>query len=204
MGTHEAIFRTVIFAMPATELILSPATLPDDAIEVARIADAWGVKGWFKVFALSSDPQALLKAKHWFIQPPEKGARHFQGVASLEMRQARFHGDGMVGWAQGVDDRDQAEKLKGARVFISRAEFPKTDDDEYYWVDLMGLTVVNREGLELGTVNDLMATGPQTVLVVGYEVEGEAQERLIPFVNAFVDEVSLPNKRITVDWQPDY
>ena len=110
----------------------------------------------------------------------------------------------MVGWAQGVDDRDQAEKLKGARVFISRAEFPKTDDDEYYWVDLMGLAVVNREGLALGTVKDLMSTGPQTVLVVGYEEEGKAQERLIPFVNAFVDEVSLPNKRITVDWQPDY
>ena len=141
--------------MPATELILSPATLPDDAIEVARIADAWGVKGWFKVIALSNDPQALLKAKVWFIQPPEKGARHFSGVAQLEMRQSRFHGDGMVGWAQGVDDRDQAEKLKGARVFISRADFPKTGDDEFYWVDLMGLTVINREGLELGVVSDL-------------------------------------------------
>jgi len=190
--------------MPATELLLSPATLPDDAIEVARIADAWGVKGWFKVIALSPDPQALLKSKLWFIQPPEKGARHFQGVAQLEMRQARFHGDGMVGWAQGVDDRDQAEKLKGARVFISRADFPKTDDGEYYWVDLLGLAVVNREGVALGTVSDLMASGPQTVLVLNYEKDGKTQERLIPFVGAFVDEVSLPTKRITVDWQPDY
>ena len=190
--------------MPATELILSPATLPDDAIEVARVADAWGVKGWFKVIAMSPDPQALLKAKVWFIQPPEKGARHFQGVAQLEMRQARFHGDGMVGWAQGVDDRDQAEKLRGARVFISRADFPKTGDDEFYWVDLLGLTVTNREGVTLGVVTDLMATGPQTVLVVGYEADGKPQERLFPFVNAFVDDVSLPNKRITVDWQPDY
>ena len=190
--------------MPATELILSPATLPEDAVEVARITYAWGVKGWFKVFALSNDPQALLKAKHWFIQPPEKGARHFQGVAALAMRQARFHGDGIVGWAEGVDDRDQAEKLKGARVYISRADFPKTDDDEYYWVDLLGLSVVNREGLVLGTVKDLMATGPQTVLVLEYEAEGKTQERLIPFVNAFVDEVSLPNKQIKVDWQPDY
>ncbi len=190
--------------MPATEFNLPAATLPDDAIEVARIADAWGVKGWFKVVALSSDPQALLKSKQWFIQPPEKGARHFQGVAVLDMRQARFHGDGMVGWANGVDDRDVAEKLKGARVFISRADFPKTGEDEFYWVDLLGLSVVNREGLALGVVSDLMASGPQTVLVVEYEADDKKQERLIPFVNAFVDEVSLPNKLITVDWQPDY
>ena len=116
----------------------------------------------------------------------------------------RPHSDTIVAWAQGIDDRNAAEALRGARIFVAREHFPKTEDGEFYWVDLMGLTVVNREGLELGTVNDLMATGPQTVLVVGYEVEGEAQERLIPFVNAFVDEVSLPNKRITVDWQPDY
>lgn len=154
--------------------------------------------------ALSPDPQALLKSKIWFIQPPEKGGRHFQGVAQLEMRQSRFHGDGIVGWAQGVDDRDQAEKLRGARVFISRADFPKTEDGEYYWVDLLGLAVVNREGVALGTVHDLMASGPQTVLVLSYEEDGKTQERLIPFVDAFVDEVSLPNKRITVDWQPDY
>ena len=63
---------------------------------------------------------------------------------------------------------------------------------------------MNREGLVLGTVKDLMATGPQTVLVLEYEAEGKTQERLIPFVNAFVDEVSLPNKQIKVDWQPDY
>ena len=190
--------------MSASDFLLPAATLPEDAIEVARIADAWGIKGWFKVIALSSDPQALLKAKQWFIQPPEKGARNFSGTAVLDMRQARFHSDVIVGWAQGIDDRTAAEKLKGARVFISRADFPKTDTDEYYWVDLMGLSVVNREGVELGVVNDLMSTGPQTVLVVGYEEDGKPQERLIPFVAAFVDDVSLPNKRITVDWQPDY
>ena len=81
--------------MPATELILSPATLPDDAIEVARIADAWGVKGWFKVIAMSSDPQALLKAKVWFIQPPEKGARHFQGAVRGPRGPAQARGGGL-------------------------------------------------------------------------------------------------------------
>ena len=190
--------------MSTSDLILPAATLPEDAIEVARIADAWGIKGWFKVIALSSDPQALLRAKHWFLQPPEKGARNFQGTVQLDIRQARVHSDVIVGWAEGIDDRTMAEKLRGARVFISRAAFPKTDDGEYYWVDLLGLSVVNREGVALGVVSDLMATGPQTVLVLAYEEDGKPQERLIPFVDAFVDEVSLPEKSITVDWQPDY
>ena len=64
--------------------------------------------------------------------------------------------------------------------------------------------MVNREGVALGEVTDLMATGPQQVLVLGYQEEGKSLERLIPFVDAFVDDVDLAARRITVDWQPDY
>lgn len=183
---------------------LQPAELPADAIEVARIADAWGVKGWFKVLAHSADPQALFNAKQWFLLPTERGAKHFSGTVVLSMRQARFHADTVVASAEGIDDRNAAESLKGARVFVSRTDFPQAGDDEYYWVDLMGLAVVNREGVALGVVRDLLSTGPQTVLVIEYEEEGKAQERMIPFVSAYVDQVSLEDKRITVDWQPDY
>jgi 16S rRNA processing protein RimM len=87
---------------------------------------------------------------------------------------------------------------------VPRSSFPSTATDEYYWVDLIGLAVVNREGLALGTVRELLSTGPQTVLVIEYEEAGKAQERMIPFVSNFVDKVELPEKRITVDWQPDY
>ena len=66
------------------------------------------------------------------------------------------------------------------------------------------LDVVNREGIALGQVRDLMTTGPQTVLVLAFEEDGKPQERMIPFVSAFVDKVELPERRITVDWQPDY
>ena len=124
---------------------LESAALPADAIEVGRIADAWGIKGWFKA-------------------------------------------------------------LKGARVFISRSSFPSTADGEYYWVDLLGLDVVNREGVALGQVKDLMSTGPQTVLVLsGAPADGDKPvERMIPFVAAFIDDVDLPARKITVDWQADY
>ena len=131
---------------------LEASVLPADAVEVGRIADAWGIKGWFKVAAFSSDPEAL----------------------------------------------------RGARIFVARSDFPQPEDGEYYWVDLLGLSVVNREGVALGIVRDLLSTGPQTVLVLAYEEDGKERERMIPFVDAYVDKVDLPGKTIVADWQPDY
>ncbi|GKS74350.1 ribosome maturation factor RimM [Acidovorax sp. SUPP950] len=185
--------------------VLEPAELPSDAVEIGRIADAWGVKGWFKVLPYSADPEALFSSKRWFLQPSEKGAKSFfEGTVVLAVKQAREHSDTVVATAQGVDDRDAAEALRGARIFVPRSSFPTAAEDEYYWVDLIGLAVVNREGVDLGTVRELLSTGPQTTLVLAYEHEGKAQERMIPFVSAFVDKVELAERRITVDWQPDY
>lgn len=183
---------------------IEPADLPADAIEVGRIADAWGVKGWFKVLPHSADPQALFSSTRWYLQPSEKGAKTFSGTVLLRVRETKDHSDAMVARADGVEDRGGAEALKGARIFIPRSSFPTAQTDEYYWVDLIGLAVVNREGAALGEVKELMSTGPQSVLVVGYEEGGKALERMIPFVAAYVDQVDLQARRITVDWQADY
>ncbi|MES2481724.1 MAG: ribosome maturation factor RimM [Pseudomonadota bacterium] len=185
-------------------LPLEPADLPADAIEVGRILDAWGIKGWFKVLPHSASPEALFSSKRWYLQPSERGAKTFSGTVLMRVREARDHSDTVVAWAQDIDDRADAEALKGARIFIPRSSFPTAGDDEYYWVDLIGLAVINREGLALGEVTDLLSTGPQTVLVVSSQHDGKPQERMIPFVSAYVDTVDLPGRRITVDWQPDY
>lgn len=184
--------------------MLEPADLPGDAVEVGRIADAWGIKGWFKVLPHSADPQALFSSKRWYLQPPEKGPKPFAGTMLLRVKEAKDHSDSVVARADGIEDRTDAEALKGARIFIARSSFPTAAEDEYYWVDLIGLDVVNREGVALGQVRELLQTGPQTVLVLGYEEGGKALERMIPFVAAFVDTVDLPGRRITVDWQADY
>ena len=187
-------------------LALSPATLPGDAVEIGRIADAWGVKGWFKVLPYSTEPAVLLGTRQWYLQPTERGARVFEGTVQLEVRQAREHSGSIVAWALGVDDRNAAEALRGSRIFVSRALFPKAAEDEYYWVDLIGLAVVNREQVALGNVRDLLTTGPQTVLVLEGEAgdDGKVHERMIPFVAAFIDQVDVASGRIVVDWQPDF
>lgn len=183
---------------------LEAAELPADAIEVGRIADAWGIKGWFKVVPHSADPEALFASKNWFLLPTERGAQTFTGVARLSVKEAKEHSDTVVATANGVDDRTAAEALRGSRIFISRSHFPKAAEDEYYWVDLIGLDVINREDVALGVVKELLSTGTQTVLVMDYQEDGKICERMIPFVSAYVDDVDLKARRIRVDWQADY
>lgn len=183
---------------------LEAAELPVDAIEVGRIADAWGVKGWFKVISFSAQPEALFSSKRWFLLPTERGVKTFDGVARIAIKEAKDHSDTVVACAHDVVDRNAAEALRGARVFVTRSSFPTASVDEYYWVDLIGLKVLNRADEDMGTVRELLSTGPQTVLVLDYLQDGKTQERMIPFVSAFVDEVDLKARLIRVDWQLDY
>jgi len=146
----------------------------------------------------------FFSSKRWFLMPSERGAKTFSGVAKIAIAEAKIHSNTVVATALGVEDRTAAEALRGARIFISRGSFPAAEKDEYYWVDLIGLNVVNREGVDLGVVKELLATGAQTVLVMDFEQDGKVQERMIPFVSVYVDDVDLPGRRILVDWQADF
>ena len=115
---------------------LESAALPADAIEVGRIADAWGIKGWFKVITHSASPEALFSSKRWYLLPSDRAplAPHAQALAGpviLKIKEAKDHSDTVVASAHDVPDRTAAEALKGARVFISRSSFPSTADGEY-------------------------------------------------------------------------
>jgi len=183
---------------------LEAAELPADAIEVGRILDAWGIKGWFKVLPYSADPEALFSSHEWFLLPTEKGVKTFDGVALLKVKEAKLHSGTVVACAHDMNDRSAADTLRGARIFISRSSFPSAQKDEYYWVDLIGLDVTNREGVALGQVRDLLTTGPQTVLVIDQLQDGKTAEIMIPFVALYIDDVKLQERRILVDWQPDH
>jgi 16S rRNA processing protein RimM len=189
---------------------------PADAIEVGRIGDAWGIKGWIKVQSYSANADALFASRRWFLKPADDDKKPAVAIKAqqqalpplLKILACRDHGDTIVANVEGVADRNAAEGLRGARIFISRSQFPSADPDEFYWVDLIGLAVVNREGEALGTVLGLMDTGPHSVLriaPVGAALPIKPdQERLVPFVGAFVIDVSLEKRLITVDWGLDY
>ena len=180
------------------------AALPADAVEVGRVVGAWGIKGGIKVKPFAADPQALFSSKRWYIQPPEvPRPAGIKPVAELppllRVVTAKEQGDGVVATAQELPDRNAAEALKGARVFISRASFPTPDEGEFYWVDLIGLDVANRQGVLLGRVIGLIETGPHCVLRI-QPAPADAAEVLVPFVEIYVDRVDLAARRIHVDW----
>jgi 16S rRNA processing protein RimM len=184
---------------------------PPDAVEVGRVLGAWGVKGAIKVEAYASDPQALFSSKRWFIRPPEAAGPRPATTwpALLRVVRAKEHGDGVVAEVADLADRDAAQALRGARIYVARSSFPSAGDDEFYWVDLIGLQVDNRQAQALGTVVGLIDTGAHAVLrvlpaEVPAGVKPESAERLIPFVGAYVDSVDLAGRRIVVDWGLDY
>ncbi|GAB7527427.1 ribosome maturation factor RimM [Paraburkholderia sp. 2C] len=195
----------------------STESWPDDAIEVGAIVDAYGLKGWVKLAAHAGGGQggdALLNAKRWWLlKAPQhgqlQGGARAQDRKSVPVKQSKVHGDSIVAQLGGLADRDEALLLRGYRVYVRRSDFPALEADEYYWVDLLGLDVVNEAGVELGKVADMIDNGAQSVLRIEYPAAGTdgkpaTGERLIPFVGVYVKTVDQTAKRIIVDWEADY
>jgi 16S rRNA processing protein RimM len=178
---------------------------PADAVEVGAIVDAYGLKGWVKVAAHADaghGGDALLSAKRWWLL---KGHER-KSAPSL---QAKTHSDSVVAHLGGVTDRDVALALRGTRIYISRSEFPALEADEFYWVDLLGLDVVNVAGVNLGKVAHMIDNGAHSVMRIEYPATDKSGksitgERLIPFVGVFVKTVDQAAKQIIVEWEADY
>jgi 16S rRNA processing protein RimM len=186
---------------------------PDDLINVGHVTGAYGIQGWIRVRPYSAEADALLNAKTWWL---EKSGAPKQDV---EVMQSKGHSGDVVARLTGVADRDAAEALKGTVVYISRKHFPALDDDEFYWIDLIGSAVENLQGEQLGVVSDMMDNGAHPILkvvlpVAAVDVAPEAKgakgkpaaapELLIPFVDQFVKTVQPKEKKIIVDWERDY
>jgi 16S rRNA processing protein RimM len=178
---------------------VSGTTVPDDLVLVGHITGAYGIKGWVRIKPYSADADAMLHAKTWWLDKP--------ALRDVDVLQVKTHGEDVVAGLMGVADRNAAEALKGATVQIRRSHFPVLSDDEFYWIDLMGLAVENLQGESLGTVADLMDNGAHPILRVQAAQAAETEkpkEWLIPFVDQFVKTVDKQEKKITVDWGLDF
>ena len=161
-------------------------------ILLGRVLGAFGVRGELKLQSYTDPPARLLKYQPWILV--HRGAeREIAGA------KGRDTAKGVLLTLPDVTDRDQAEALAGAEVWVPRSRLPAPKPGEYYWVDLEGLRVVNREGVALGTVSHLFETAANDVIVVTGE-----RERLIPFLDDFVLGVDFEAGQITVDWDPEF
>ena len=165
---------------------------------MAQVLAPFGVLGWIRIRPFSGEPDAMLKLAHWWLRPA--GADTWREVTRLG---GRLHSGAVLALLEGVATREAALALRGAEIGVPRSALPPPERGEIYWADLVGLAVVNRDGVALGHVVAVQDYGAHPVLRVA-PGEGETRaERLIPFVAAHVDQVDLPARRIEVDWQPD-
>ena len=163
---------------------------------MGRVAAPYAIQGWLKIQPFTEYLDSLLDYDFWWLGH-EEGRK--KGWKEYRVLDGKVHGQTLLVQLEGVDGRTAAEAMKGLDVAVDRAEFPEADEDEYYWDDLIGLEVVNTEGVVLGKVEGLLETGAHDVL----RVRGD-RERLIPFVDAYVRAVDMAGKRISVEWGADW
>jgi 16S rRNA processing protein RimM len=163
-------------------------------VVMGHLGAPFGVKGWVNVHTYTSTQGALLEYSDWWLG--RDGAEDWRRV---EVAEADLHRKGLTVRLEGCNDREAAARLKGLQVAVRRQDLLESGAGEYYWADLVGLTVINRQGVRLGTVSGLIETGANDVL----EVRGE-KTRLIPFIPHVIDAVDCDAGRIEVDWGEDY
>lgn len=167
----------------------------EEFIPVGKISGAFGVRGWVKVYSFTEPRGNILEYSPLFL------SRQGEWI-EIEVSGGHLQGKGVVMGIANVTDRDQVQPLIGAELAIRKAQLEPADEDEFYWADLIGLSVENLDGEVLGTVEHLLETGANDVLVVKADKQSE---RLIPFVvDDIVKLVDLDNKLIRVDWSKDY
>ena len=170
------------------------ATALQERVLLGRVLGAFGVRGELKLESFTDPKSAILRYQPWLL-------RDAQGrVRELAQARGRETAKGLVVTFPDVDDRDSAEALRGAEVYVARNVLPPPQPGEYYWVDLEGLRVVNLQGVEFGAVSHVFSTGANDVLAV----QGE-RERMIPFlIPDYVTSVDFAAGLVTVDWDADF
>lgn len=165
-----------------------------EQVQIGHVRDAFGIKGWIEVQPYSDEAVGLLHIKRWQLK---RGAE----VRVVEVEQAKAHSGRVVAKLAQVADRTAAEGCKGFEIWVAKADLPPPKADEFYWTDLIGCRVENTQGVWLGDVSAVDDNGAHGFL----SVQGKGKEpHLIPFVAAYVLNVDVPAKRITVDWQEEF
>jgi 16S rRNA processing protein RimM len=164
-------------------------------VVMGRIVGAQGILGWVKVQTFTEYLDGLLDYDDWYLGNDKQPWR------KVQVLEANVHGKILVAKLPGILDRTAAEQCKGLMVAVHRDSLPKQEEGEYYWSDLIGMRVVNLADESLGVVDTLLETGANDVLSVR---DAQGKEILIPFLASVIQQVSLQDKVIRVDWQADY
>ncbi|MES2547078.1 MAG: ribosome maturation factor RimM [Pseudomonadota bacterium] len=174
-----------------------PNNLPENLVVMGRIVAPYGVFGWLKVVPDTETMDSLFDYDTWWVGKDD----HWR---ELDVVEAKIHNDVLVVKLQGIDDRDAAFACKGKQVAVPRDALPEAAENEYYWSDLIGLSVKNQQDVIFGEISDVFETGANDVIVVSSKDGAESRERLIPFTAQTILDVNLEAKTMLVDWDAEF
>jgi 16S rRNA processing protein RimM len=161
---------------------------------MGRVIGPWGVRGWIKVAPYGDGPEGLANQRAWWLEDGDGG------WTRRDVGEARVHSGNVVASLAGIETPEAAKLWRGRDVAVPRESLPKAKRGEVYLADLVGLTVVTASGATLGTVVAVEDYGGHPLM----RVVADAAERLVPFVQPIVRSVDLAERRVEVDWEPEY
>ena len=160
-------------------------------IYLGKITGVHGIKGWLKIQSFSSPPENILNYPQWIIN--NQGEEDFYSI-----EQGRKQNNKIVVKLEKIDDRNTAESLINSKIQILRSDLPKLSNENYYWSDLVGLSVLNSEETVIGKIESLIETGANDVMVI---ITLKDERILIPFVmHEIIKEVNVELSYIKIDW----
>ncbi len=161
-------------------------------VVIGCLGSVFGVRGQLKVHSYTDPITNILNYPVWQIQ-------HQGQWQALPIEKVGLQGSLIIVKIKGVDDRDIAKMYTNDLIAIERSELPPTADNEYYWDDLIDMTVVTTTGVTLGSVIEMRDTGANDILII----KGE-RRHLVPFIDSVICSVDRDNKQITVDWDHEF
>ena len=159
---------------------------------VGKINGFFGLQGWVKVFSYTNPRTNILNYSPWSI----KVDGNFQ---SIDIANGREQSKTIVAHIKGIDNREDSQKFIGQDIYINKEQLPELTQGEYYWHELIGFDVINKDEEQLGTVDYFVETGANDVLVV----KGK-KEYWIPYIEPFLVSIDSKNNKILVDWDKDF
>ncbi len=203
------------------------STTEGDRILVGKVVGFFGLKGWVNILSHTEPKDNIFSYKTWWLKDSSKKSSAW---IKQEAFKTKLQTKGLLALFDGIQDRTQAEVFKGYEIYIDNDQLESLPEGEFYWKDLIGLSVVNDSGFQFGQVVDMLATGANDVLIVhGKETDAKVlakrekdllkkksdsnntkakldlKETLIPYIwDQVIKQVDLEKKQILVAWDEDY